>query len=41
MLQSDDLQHTLGLLEEEGYIEMAGVAGRVVGPTRRWRPAGR
>ncbi len=27
MLQYDDLQHTLGLLEEEGYIEMAGVAG--------------
>lgn len=27
MLQSDDLQHTLGMLEEEGYIEMAGVAG--------------
>ena len=27
MLQSDDLQHTLGLLEEEGYIEMVGVAG--------------
>lgn len=23
MLQSDDLQHTLGLLEEEGYIELA------------------
>lgn len=22
MLQSDDLQHTLGLLEEEGYIEL-------------------
>lgn len=27
MLQYDDLQHTLGLLEEEGYIEMSGVAG--------------
>lgn len=27
MLQYDDLQHTLGLLEEEGYIEMAGVPG--------------
>ena len=24
MLQSDDLQHTLGMLEEEGYIELAG-----------------
>lgn len=23
MLQSDDLQHTLGMLEEEGYIELA------------------
>ena len=22
MLQSDDLQHTLGMLEEEGFIEM-------------------
>ena len=25
MLQSDDLQHTLGMLEEEGYIELSGV----------------
>ena len=25
MLQSDDLQHTLGMLEEEGYIEVAVV----------------
>lgn len=25
MLQSDDLQHTLGLLEESGYIELAAV----------------
>ena len=25
MLQSDDLQHTLGMLEEVGYIEVAGV----------------
>lgn len=25
MLQSDDLQHTLGLLEEEGYIAVAGM----------------
>lgn len=25
MLQSDDLQHTLGVLEEEGYIEVATV----------------
>ncbi len=24
MLQSDDLQHTLGMLEEEGFIELAG-----------------
>lgn len=24
MLQSDDLQHTLGMLEEDGYIELAG-----------------
>lgn len=27
MVHYDDLQHTLGLLEEEGYIEMVGVAG--------------
>ncbi len=27
MLQSDDLQHTLGVLEEEGYIEAVGVSG--------------
>lgn len=27
MLQSDDLQHTLGLLEEDGYIEMVGGVG--------------
>lgn len=26
MLQSDDLQHTLGRLEEEGYIEVRGLA---------------
>lgn len=25
MLQSDDLQHTLGMLEEDGYIELSGV----------------
>lgn len=25
MLQSDDLQHTLGLLEEDGFIELAAV----------------
>lgn len=25
MLQADDLQHTLGLLEEDGYIELTGV----------------
>ena len=25
MLQSDDLQHTLGMLEEEGYIEVSSV----------------
>lgn len=25
MVQSDDLQHTLGMLEEDGYIELAGV----------------
>ena len=29
MLQSDDLQHTLGILEEEGYIAV----GAVVGPS--------
>lgn len=27
MLQSDDLQHTLGMLEEDGYIEVASVSG--------------
>ena len=27
MLQYDDLQHTLGLLEEDGFIEMAGISG--------------
>lgn len=35
MLQSDDLQHTLGMLEEEGYIELASVtnaAGKTVAP---------
>lgn len=35
MLQSDDLQHTLGMLEEDGYIEMASVttsAGQVLAP---------
>jgi hypothetical protein len=26
MLQSDDLQHTLGLLEEDGFIELASTA---------------
>lgn len=25
MVQSDDLQHTLGMLEESGYIELVGV----------------
>jgi len=35
MLQSDDLQHTLGMLEEEGYIKLASVtntAGKPVAP---------
>jgi hypothetical protein len=35
MLQSDDLQHTLGMLEEDGYIELGGVttaAGKTVAP---------
>jgi len=27
MLQSDDLQHTLGMLEEEGYIEFHDLSG--------------
>jgi len=26
MLQSDDLQHTLGMLEEDGYIELASAS---------------
>jgi len=35
MLQSDDLQHTLGMLEEDGYIEVSTVttpAGKAVAP---------
>ncbi|MBS1188439.1 MAG: hypothetical protein H6R10_231 [Rhodocyclaceae bacterium] len=35
MLQSDDLQHTLGMLEEAGYIEVAAVtnaAGEAAAP---------
>jgi len=35
MLQSDDLQHTLGLLEEAGFIEVATVAapaGEAIAP---------
>jgi hypothetical protein len=35
MLQSDDLQHTLGMLEEDGYIEVAAVtntAGKAAAP---------
>ncbi|MBP6188504.1 MAG: hypothetical protein KA435_07050 [Azonexus sp.] len=35
LLQSDDLQHTLGMLEEEGFIELASVtnaAGKAVAP---------
>lgn len=28
MLQYDDLQHTLGMLEEDGFIEMTGLAGQ-------------
>ena len=27
MLHYDDLQHTLGLLEEDGFIEMVGISG--------------
>jgi len=27
MLHYDDLQHTLGLLEEDGFIEMIGISG--------------
>lgn len=36
MLQSDDLQHTLGMLEEDGYIEVGAVtssAGTAPPPT--------
>jgi len=33
MLLADDLQHTLGRLEEEGYIEVAGVTRLVAGQT--------
>jgi hypothetical protein len=32
MLQSDDLQHTLGMLEEEGYIELTTVINAVGKP---------
>jgi hypothetical protein len=32
MLQSDDLQHTLGMLEEEGYIELSTVINAVGKP---------
>jgi hypothetical protein len=35
MLQSDDLQHTLGMLEEEGYIELTSAiapAGKTSAP---------
>jgi hypothetical protein len=46
MLQSDDLQHTLGMLEEEGYIEFfdisgtppAVLAGQTAGDCRRSPP---
>ena len=31
MLQSDDLQHTLGMLEEDGYIEVASVTDTTLG----------
>ena len=30
LLQADDLQHTLGLLEEEGHIEIVQLAGSAV-----------
>ncbi|WP_265947930.1 hypothetical protein [Dechloromonas sp. A34] len=32
MLQADDLQHTLGLLEEDGYIEVASDTGKAGTP---------
>lgn len=32
MLQADDLQHTLGLLEEAGYIEVASATGAAGAP---------
>lgn len=32
MLMSDDLQHTLGMLEEEGYIELAGIGESAPAP---------
>jgi hypothetical protein len=34
MLQSDDLQHTLGMLEEEGYIELASVTNAAGTPVQ-------
>ena len=40
MLQADDLQHTLGLLEEDGYIAMASVkdAQGVINPAPAEQP---
>jgi hypothetical protein len=38
MLQSDDLQHTLGMLEEEGYIELASVTNAAGKPVASQSP---
>ncbi len=38
MLLADDLQHTLGMLEEEGYIEFHDLTG--VGPANSAPPSG-
>lgn len=39
VLQSDDLQHTLGLLEEEGYIELAGILSGIANKAAEPAPA--
>jgi len=40
MLQADDLQHTLGMLEEEGFIAMASVRVEATGQLRAPPPEG-
>ncbi|MDR2837930.1 MAG: hypothetical protein LBV49_05070, partial [Azonexus sp.] len=40
MLQNEDLQHTLGLLEEEGYIAVAGLRQQPDAPLQPIPPEG-